>query len=183
VHAAAGGVGSLAVQLAKRWGAGRVIGVASTHQKRTLAEDLGADVTIDATTEELKAAIEDANGGKVDVVLEMVGGRTTDQSLAALAPFGRLVYYGTASREAPSPVSPQALLARSRAVVGFWLAHAARDPKRHLDGPVRELLDLTATGELRPVVGATYGLSEVARAHEDLLARRTVGKLLLDPRR
>jgi NADPH2:quinone reductase len=76
VHAAAGGVGTLAVQLAKRWGAGKVIASASSEEKRALARELGADVAIDAGVEDLKAAIEEANGGKVDVVLEMVGGST-----------------------------------------------------------------------------------------------------------
>jgi NADPH:quinone reductase len=182
VHAAAGGVGSLAVQLAKLWGAGRVVAVASSEDKRQLALDLGADVAVDAAEPDLKAAFEDANGGKVDVVLDMVGGRSTDQSLAALAPFGRLVHYGMASRTAPAPVEPGALMARSRAVIGFWLAHAMRDPQRHLAAPMDELLGLTAAGDLRPVVGATYGLSQAEQAHRDLRARRTVGKLLLDPR-
>ena len=181
VHAAAGGVGSLAVQLAKRFGAGRVVAVASTEDKRRLALDLGADVVVDAGVPDLKGALEDANGGKVDVVLEMVGGRTADQSLAALAPFGRLVTYGMASREPPAPVELGRLLRRSRGVIGFWLVHCMADPARHLHGPMRELLDLTAAGELRPVVGATHPLSEAARAHRDLLERRTVGKLLLDP--
>jgi NADPH:quinone reductase len=183
VHAAAGGVGSLAVQLAKRWGAGRVIAVASSEDKRQLALDLGADVAIDGAEEGLKERIEEANGGKVDVVLEMVGGATTDQSLAALAPFGRLVVFGMASRRNPAPVQVGELMGRSRAVVGFWLVHAMRDPGRHLAVPMRELLDLTAAGDLRPVVGGTYALSDAAQAHRDLRARRTVGKLLLDPAR
>jgi NADPH:quinone reductase len=61
--------------------------------------------------------------------------------------------------------------------------HAMKDPARHLAAPMRELLDLTAAGELRPVVGGTYGLSDAAQAHRDLRARRSVGKLLLDPTR
>jgi NADPH:quinone reductase len=183
VHAAAGGVGTLAVQLAKRWGAGNVIAVASSQEKRQLALELGADEAVDAGAPDLKAALVGANRGTVDVVLDMVGGRTTDQSLAALAPFGRLVHFGMASRTPPSPIQPGALMARSRGVIGFWLAHAMRDPQRHLAEPMRELLELTAAGELRPVVGGTYGLSEARRAHEDLRARRTVGKLLLDPAR
>lgn len=113
----------------------------------------------------------------------MVGGPTTDASLAAIAPFGRLVYFGTASRRAPSAVDPQALMGRSRGVIGFWLAHALRDPQRHLAGPMDELLALTAAGDLAPVVGGTYPLSDVARAHRDLRERRTVGKLIVDPRR
>jgi NADPH:quinone reductase len=183
VHAAAGGVGTLAVQLAKRFGAGRVIAVASSDEKRQLAVDLGADVAVDAGEADLKAALEDANGGKVDVVLEMVGGATTDASLAALAPFGRLVFYGMASRQPPSPVDLGALMRRSRGVVGFWLMHGFADPARYLAAPMAELLAMTGAGELRPVVGEVYPLSEAARAHRDLRARRTVGKLVLDPTR
>jgi NADPH:quinone reductase len=183
VHAAAGGVGSLAVQLAKRFGAGKVIAVASSQEKRDRALALGADVAVDAGEEDLKSALEEANGGKVDVVLEMVGGRTTDQSLAALAPFGRLAYFGMASRELPSPVQPVELMQRSRGVIGFWLMHCMRDPQRYLQAPMRELLDLTAAGDLSPLVGGTYPLGDAAQAHRDLRERRSMGKLLLDPTR
>lgn len=182
VFAAAGGVGTLAVQLARHLGAGRIIAAASSPDKRDLALQLGADVAIDARAEDLKGAIEEANGGKVDIVLEMAGGTTTDQSIAALAPFGRCVVYGMASRQAPSLVDPRQLLLRSRGVVGFWLAHAMQDPERYLAGPMQELLTLTMTGHLTPVVGGTYPLSQASQAHRDLRERRTVGKLVLDPR-
>ncbi len=182
VLAAAGGGGSLAIQLARRLGAGRIIAAASSPDKRDLALELGADVAIDSRTDDLKTAVEEANGGKIDIVLEMVGGTTTDQSIAALAPFGRCVVYGMASREAPSLVDPRRLIVRSQGVVGFWLAHAMRDPARHLAAPMQELLELTVAGDLTPVVGGTYPLSEAARAHQDLRERRTVGKLVLDPR-
>ena len=182
VHAAAGGVGTLAVQLAKRWGAGRVIAVASSEEKRELALSLGADVAIDSRVEDMKVALEEANDGrKVDIVLEMVGGATFDASLAALAPLGRLVTYGMASREAPKQLDPGALLRRSRAVIGFWLAHCFADPSRYLQGPMDEMLAMVSSAQLRPIVGGTYPLSEAKRAHEDLRARRTTGKLLLDP--
>ena len=183
VHAAAGGVGSLAVQLAKRFGAGKVIAAASSEDKRQLALDLGADVAIDARAEDLKATIEDANGGKVDVVLEMAGGPTLDASLATIAPFGRLVTYGMASRQAPSPVDPSRLLRRSQGILGFWLAHCMADPKRYLADPMDQMLKLVANGDLQPVVGGTYGLSDAAQAHRDILDRSTVGKLVLDPSR
>lgn len=108
VHAGAGGVGSLAVQLAKAWGAGRVIATASSEEKRSLAMELGADAAVDSQSEDMRAALEEANGGhKVDVVLEMTGGPVFDGSLAALAPFGRLVTYGMAGRQAPSLIQPQ----------------------------------------------------------------------------
>ena len=181
VQAAAGGVGSIAVQLARLWGAGRVIATASTPEKRALAIELGADVAVDPAADGLRDRILDANGGEpVDVVLEMTGGRVTDESLSALAPFGRLVFYGAAAREMPRPVDPVSLMATSRAVVGFWLAHCFTRP--HLLAPAMdELLALASSGELCPVVGGEYPMSEARRAHEDLRARTTVGKLVLDP--
>jgi NADPH:quinone reductase len=91
--------------------------------------------------------------------------------------------FGMASRQNPSPVQVGELMGRSRGVIGFWLVHAMKDPARHLAAPMRELLDLTAAGDLRPVVGGTYALSDAAEAHRDLRARRSVGKLVLDPSR
>ncbi|ATE53237.1 quinone oxidoreductase family protein [Actinosynnema pretiosum] len=184
VHAAAGGVGTIAVQLARRWGAGRVIATASSEDKRRLALDLGADVALDSTTEDMAAALKDANDGRgVDVVLDMTGGPTTDASIEALGPFGRLAFYGMANRTEPTPVQLVRLMAKSRTVAGLWLQHAFRLPDRPVHRAVAELFELVAAGELRAVAGGDYGLSEVRRAHEDLLARRTTGKLLLDPNR
>ena len=183
VMAAAGGVGTLAVQLARTFGAGRVVAVASSPEKRALAAELGADATVDSGEQDLTAAIREACGGRSDVVLEMTGGPTTAACLATLAPFGRLVMYGMASRQPTPPVDLGALTVRSQGVIGFWLVHAMRDPARLLAGPMAELLDLVARGELRAVIGDTYALGDARRAHEDLRARRTVGKLLLDPAR
>jgi NADPH:quinone reductase len=180
VHAAAGGVGTLAVQLAKRWGAGRVIAAASSEDKRRLALELGADVAVDANASDLRGAIGEAAGGPVDIVLEMVGGETFTASFEALAPFGRLVTYGIASRQIPEPVDVIALNRHSRGVLGFWLAHCFRKPEMFA-GPAEELLALVASGELRPILGGTYPLAQARQAHEDLRARRTVGKLVLDP--
>ena len=182
VHAAAGGVGTLAVQLAKPLGAGRVIATASTEDKRALALELGADAAVDTHAEDLARALREANGGdRVDVVLEMAGGRVFDQSLEALAPFGRLVTYGLASRE-PNEVSNGSLLRGNKAVIGFWLAHAIRH-RSMVEEPLADLFERAARDELIPQVGETYPMSEVRRAHEELQGRRTTGKLLLDPSR
>ncbi len=181
VHAAAGGVGSLAVQLGKPLGAGRVIATASTERKRALALELGADAAVDVTTNHLAEALVEANlGERVDVVFEMAGGRVFDASLDALAPFGRLVTYGIASRE-QNTVSSGALMRKSRAVIGFWLMHCLRRPAELVDAPLQELFARALAGELRVVEGETYPLSDVRRAHEDLQGRRTSGKILLDP--
>ncbi len=180
VHSAAGGVGGLAVQLAAPMGAGRVIATAGSDGRRARALELGADVAVDPETEALTGALLEANAGRpVDVVLEAAGGRLFEQSLQALAPFGRLVAYGNSTREKVR-VSNAALLKTSRAVVGFWLYHCLAR-REMTEGPLHDLYDRAARGQLAPQVGETYPMSEVARAHEDLTARRTTGKLLLDP--
>jgi len=183
VHAGAGGVGSLAIQLAKAWGAGRVIATASSVAKRDLATELGADTTVDADAEDMTEALREANGGqRVDIVLDMTGGRITDQSLAALAPFGRLAFYGMANRQPPTPIAPAGLLAHSTTVAGMWLPHAFRVPGL-MPQAMSELYALVSKGALRVVTGGEYPLSEARRAHEDMRARRTSGKLVLDPTR
>ena len=184
VHAAAGGVGSLAVQLAKRWDAGRVIAVASTPEKRELALSLGADVAVDSNASDLTTALREANGGaKVDVVLEMVGGATFDASLRALGTFGRLVTFGTASRQEPTPVNPSALMVGSKSIIGFWLVNAmsGRRAATMVALPLRELVTMAAQGQLKPQVGRAYPLADARRAHEDMRARATTGKVVLAP--
>jgi NADPH2:quinone reductase len=188
VIAGAGGVGSLAIQLARRWGAGRVVATASSADKRSLCEDLGADATVDPALADddpkaFTAALRDANGGKrVDIVLEMTGGNVFDGSLSALAPFGRLVTYGMAGRTPPKPVQAPSLMGTSRAVIGFWLAHCMARPEM-MDAAMHDLLPMVAAGALKPVVGGRYPLAGVRDAHQDLLARRSTGKLVLDPNR
>ncbi len=181
VHAGAGGVGTIAIQLAKRWGAGRVIATASSDEKRQLTLDLGADVAVDSTVDDLRGALREANDGRgVDVVLEMTGGPVFDQSLAALAPLGRLATFGMASRTPPKPVEPSQLMARSTAVIGFWLAHLVQRPAL-LAQAVNDLLAMIDAGELRPVIGGRYRLDDVADAHRALLERTSTGKLVIEP--
>jgi NADPH2:quinone reductase len=181
VEAAAGGTGSLAVQLGKRAGA-KVIGLASSEEKRALVERLGADATVDSRSADLEEAIREANDGhRVDAVLHMSGGGAFDAELGVLAPLGRMVVFGIASRE-QREVSTAALLRGSKAVIGFWLAHLLMRPAE-VAPLIGELFELAGGGELEVNVGEVYPLSDAARAHEDLIARRTSGKLLLDPSR
>jgi NADPH2:quinone reductase len=180
VHAGAGGVGSLAVQLGRAMGAGRVIATASSEEKRALALELGADAAVDGAPEGLADRLVAANlDRRVDVVFEMAGGEVFEQSLHALAPFGRLVAYGNASGEA-NAVQTGRLMRRSASVVGFWLMHLLGRPEMVAE-PLADLFARAARGELRAIVGGTYPLAEAARAHTDMEARRTTGKLLLDP--
>jgi NADPH:quinone reductase len=181
IEAAAGGTGSLSVQIAKAAGA-KVIGLASSEEKRELVERLGADATVDSRSDDLGAKIREANEGRrVDAILHMSGGKAFDEELGILAPLGRMVVFGIASRE-QREVSTAALLRGSKAVIGFWLVHLLA--RQDLVAPmIGELLGAVAAGELEVTVGDVYPLTEAARAHEDLIARRTSGKLLLDPSR
>jgi len=180
IEAAAGGTGSIAVQLAKRLGAGRVIALASSEEKRALTLELGADAAVDSRADDLGEEILAANNGEmVDVVLEMSGGAAFEATLRTLAPFGRMAVFGIASRE-ENEVRTGHLLRNSRAVIGFWLVHMFRRPDLLRQG-IGELLGAAASGELRAVIGGVYPLSEVQRAHEEIAGRRTQGKLLLDP--
>ncbi|MDQ0795371.1 zinc-binding dehydrogenase [Streptomyces sp. B1I3] len=169
VHSAAGGVGSLAVQLAREFGAGKILAQVSSPAKERLVLDLGADAVVTYPLQE-----------KADVILDAVGGDLFDQALGSLASFGRLVTYGNAARTGFTPVDPARLGRLNASVVGFWLRPTLAVPGA-VDGPLKELFALVAEGRLKPVTGADYPLTEARRAHEDLLARRTVGKVVLRP--
>jgi len=180
IHAAAGGVGTIAIQLAKLWGA-KVIAVTSTSEKAALVKKVGADITIDANVEDLAAEMLAANqGNPIDLILEMVGGKTFDASLAVLAPFGRLITYGMASRIPPTSINPAVLMGGSKTITGFWLSHCL-GKKELMNDVIDELFQLVIAGKLHPVIGATFPLSQAADAHRAMLARQTTGKIALDP--
>ena len=180
VHAGAGGVGSVAIQLAKMWGA-RVIAVTSSDEKSALAKSLGADITVDAKSANLAQAMLEANNGKpVDLVLEMVGGKTFDASLEVLAPFGRVIVYGMASGEMATPVNSISLLGSNKTITGFWLGHCF-GKKELLDDVIAQLFILIQNGKLKPIIGATFPLSKAGEAHKAIVGRGTTGKITLNP--
>ena len=180
VHAAAGGVGTLAVQMAKLLGAGTVIATASNAEKLDLAKSLGADVTIDYTEDGWVEKVREATGGQgADIILEMVGGEFLKQNLKCLNVFGRMVVFGAASGERGSIV-PVDLMKRCHAVVGFYLPQIMRRPD--LFGPsLKEVLAWISSGEVKLTIGGAYPLENAAQAHADLEGRRTTGKIILNP--
>lgn len=180
VGSAAGGVGSLAVQLGAVLGA-KVIATASSEEKRALALELGAHAAIDSGPEDLRDRILAANdGAPVDVVFELAGGPVFEESYNALAPLGRLVVYGIASRE-QNEVRTGKLMRTNRQVIGFWIQPLLERPEM-VGPPLQDLFGRIAREELRVVVGATYPLAQAAEAQLALAERRTTGKLLLDPK-
>jgi len=177
IHGAAGGLGSAAVQIARRLGL-RVVATASTPEKRARARDLGAERV--AGYEDFERAVREVTGGcGPDLVLETIGGEVMRRSLRLLPPLGRLVVLGMVSQRAPAVDSVQ-LLFRSQAVLGFHLrALLGRDD---LIAPsLRRILDWIAAGEVTVEVGQVLPLAEIRRAHELLAGRRATGKVVLVP--
>lgn len=180
VEGAAGGVGSLAIQLARLNGAGTVIGLTGSAAKRDVIRAAGADLAIDHREAGWPAAVRVATNGRgVDVVLEMTGGNVFEQALSCMAPGGRLVVYGVASRT-PFAVPSAPLIARNQSIIGFSLRHFF--PNRALvNATLAELADLVVGGRLKVSLGAVLPLEQAAEAHRLLEGGRSTGKLVLKP--
>ena len=180
VHAAAGGVGLLLLQMAKRRGA-RTIGTVSTPGKAKLARQFGADEVILYTSQDFEAEVKRLTGGRgVQAVYDSVGRDTFDKSLNCLAPRGMLVLYGQSSGPV-APLDPQILSARG----GLFLTRPSlvhyTATREELLQRAGDLLGWAASGELRVRIGGEYPLEMASRAHADLAGRGTTGKLLLIP--
>jgi NADPH2:quinone reductase len=180
VHAAAGGVGYLAVQMAKLMGASPVIATASTQEKLDLASELGADVLVNYTQEDWPEQVREATDGNgADVILEMVGGDFPQKNLQCLNAFGRMVVFGAASGDRGSLV-PAELMMNNHVVAGFYLPNIMARPK--LFGPsLEKVLGWISSGELKLNVGARYPLEQAREAHDALEGRDTIGKIVLNP--
>lgn len=180
IHAAAGGVGTAAVQLASREGA-ETFGTASTAEKLELAEDLGLDHPINYTETDFAEEIAEATDGEgVDLVLDGVGGDTFERSVEALAHFGRIVTYGVASGE-PGRVETPEVFFRNASIIGYHLGRTLQqDPDRVLQA-VPDLTDGLSSGDLDVIVGETFPLAEAAEAHRFIENRGSSGKVVLLP--
>lgn len=180
VHAAAGGVGTLAVQMAKLMGASPVIATASSQEKLDLAKDLGADVLIDYTEEDWPEKVREATGGNgADVVLEMVGGDFVQKNLRCMNAWGRMVVFGAASGDLGT-LSPMDLLRKNHSVVGFFLPQVMSRPDLFIPS-LQEMLGWISSGKVRLTLGGSYKLENAEQAHSDLEGRRTTGKIVLNP--
>ena len=180
IQAAAGGVGTAAVQLASNAGA-EVFGTASTQEKLDLAAELGCDHPIQYTEVDFRDVVEDETDGEgVDLVLESVGGDVFDRSLDALAHFGRMVTFGVASGQVRG-ADNQRLLFENKTVSGFHLGQASyHDPSRVM-AAVPDLTEGLTSGDLRVIVGETFPLADAAEAHQFIEDRKSSGKVVLRP--
>lgn len=177
VHAAAGGVGLLAIQMAKLGGA-RVFGTTSSTGKAGIARDAGADEVIlysEPDFAEKVAELTEHRG--VDLILDSVGKATLRGNLASLAPFGHLISFGSASGR-PDPIDVSSLYARSLKVSAFWLFSVTRTPEIARHG-IQQVLEWIGNGKLQLRIGLKLPLEQAAEAHRRMEARQTTGKILL----
>ena len=179
VHSAAGGVGIVAVQIAKAAGA-RVIGTVSSDSKINIVKEYGAEAVINyATRDFAEEAMKLTDGKGIDLILDAVGKPTLEKGLSCLAPFGHLILYGRAGGP-PDPVNLMALFQKSLKVSGFVLYTVSAMPDKHRQG-IEKSFQLMKQGKLKMLVGKTFPLAEAAEAHRYMESRQSVGKLVLIP--
>ena len=179
IHAAAGGVGTAAVQLAREAGA-EIYGTASTQEKLDKAASLGCDHPINYEEDDFAEVIEEKTDYGVDMVLDGIGGETTARSLEALQEFGRIVVFGAASGEPGQPRTDNILFG-NQTVIGYHLGRGiARKPMKVL-ASVNELSDMLAEGKLEVQFDEAFDLEDAAGAHEYVESRQSMGKVVLTP--
>jgi NADPH:quinone reductase len=180
VHGAAGGVGSLAVQIAKALGAGPVIGTASSAERRAFVMSLGADAAISYDEPGWTDQVRELTSGRgVDVLIESIGGDVFEQNFDALATFGRYLLLGS-TRGPGEPFAPRRLMTKSQALIGFYL-RVFYDRPDLIGNALRFLADGLKTGQITSQVDEALPLSQAAEAHRRLENREVRGVIVLDP--
>jgi NADPH2:quinone reductase len=181
VHAGAGGVGLAAIQLAKAWGAGRIIATAGGAEKLAVCRAHGADFAFDYATDAWVEQVKQATSGQgADIIIDMVGGKVAENSLRLLAWRGRFIVVGFASGSIPNLAANRLLLKAAAAIGVFWGETARREPGT-AKAVFEDLFSLLSRGKFKPVVSATYPLAQAPRAMRDLANRKTHGKVVLIP--
>ena len=179
VHSAAGGVGIVAVQIAKAAGA-RVIGTVSSDSKASLVKQFGADDVINYATHDFAEETNRLTHGRgADLILDAVGATTFEKGLKCVAPFGHVILYGRAGGP-PEPLNLFRLFEKSAKVSGFTLYAVAPEPEIMRRG-IEESFRLIEQGKLKLLVGRAFPLAEAAQAHRFIESRQSTGKLVLNP--
>jgi NADPH2:quinone reductase len=176
IHAASGGVGSLAAQLASHFGAGAIIGTANTPEKLEFIRALGVHAAINTDEADWVEQVMHATQGQgVHVILDSIGGSTAQQSLACLAPFGRMVVFGSLS-DAPTPMIAQMLIPRCQAIIGYNTVIQPLEDQMRVS---QDLLRLMASGQVRVMLDRSFSLADAPAAHRAIEGNTTLGKVVL----
>jgi NADPH2:quinone reductase len=180
VHAAGSGVGSLAVQMARILGAGKIVASAASQEKRQYARSIGADVVVDYTAADwTKQVLEATNGIGVDVLLESIGGDVFDQNFECLATFGRYIVYGS-TQGLGKPLEARRLMTKCQSLTGLYVPVFTARPDLVRAG-LEFMVHHVMKGNLRTQVAAQLPLREAAKAHQMLEDRQVVGAVVLKP--
>ena len=185
VHAGAGGVGTAAIQLARAWGAGKILATAGGAAKLKVCLDEGADAAFDyagvGNEDAWVDQVKEATGGKgADIIIDMVGGRVAEQSMRVLNWRGRFIVVGFAGGTIPNLPANRLLLKAASAIGVFWGETAKREPNT-VKAVFADLFGLLKEGKIKPVVTSSYKLSNAPQAMIDLATRKTWGKVVLVP--
>jgi NADPH2:quinone reductase len=181
VHAAAGGVGSVLVQMAKAAGVARIFATAGSAAKLAIARDFGADVVIDYTKEDFAKIVSDETKGRgVDVICDAIGGEVFAKGLSVLAPFGRHVVYGQ-SGGSHGTLTTDLLHRTNRAVLGYSSGHYRRNRPAKLRPAVEAAFKLVAEGKVRILEGGRHTLEDAGKAHQLVESRASSGRVFLTP--
>ena len=179
IHAAAGGIGTTAIQLAKLLGAGKVIGTVGSESKSGIVLEAGADHVICHDQEDFAEKVNEWTQGEgANVILDSISGRVSEKSMTCLAPYGRLVHFGNASGEVGSFQTVD-LHASCRSVLGFSFGTTRQKRPEQLRRTAEQVIPFLSQGRLQIKIGSTFSLSEAARAHEWVESRKSTGKVLL----
>lgn len=180
IHAAGSGVGSLAVQIAKILGAGRIVATAASAEKRAYARKLGADEVVDYTSEGwTRQVLEATRGAGVDVLLESIGGKVFEQNFECLATFGRYVIYGS-TQGLGQALEGRRLMTRCQSLTGLYMPVFLARPDL-LRAGLTFLVEHVVKGNLRATVAAQLPLQEASKAHRLLEDRQAIGAVVLRP--
>lgn len=180
IHAAAGGVGTLAIQLAKYLGAAKIFAAASSDEKLELAKSLGADVLVNYSKENWFEEIqENTEGMGVDLILESIGGQFRIDNFNCLSTFGRMVTFGSASRTSVD-INPSTLMAKCQSLTGFLLGRVLERQDLFFES-LRQIIELAAQGSIKPVIRNIHPLHMAPELHQLMEQRKTTGKLILLP--
>jgi NADPH:quinone reductase len=180
VHAAAGGVGTTAIQLAKLLGAGTVIGTVGNPLKRKIAEESGADFVVCYEEEDFAKAVNLITDGRgVDIILDSVAGSVTENSLNCLAPYGRLVHFGNSGGKTGNILTSD-LHSSCRSILGFSLGTTRKQRPHLLRETAKEVFPYLVKKQLKIKVGHEFPLEDAAKAHELMEDRLNQGKIILN---
>lgn len=178
IHAATGGVGSIAGQLARALGAGRVLGTVGSAQKIAAARESGYDQVF--LRGGFVEAVRAVTGGRgVDLILDAAGEPTRSQSLSLLAPFGRMVNFGNASGNPDLPIVPGTLLGGNKGILGYSFSALRQEDPGHLVATARKAIDFLVTDKIHLNIAETLPLEQAVRAHQLMESNASIGKLLL----